>query len=140
MRTGSPQPVQCTQPDQGDDEQKRCSIGKCLEEPDREEGENCMQAPAQPRPENRNQGDIHENEYWAEPLCEHQPHIGKPGFVIPAFMEVFDDAPKCPKASDKGGDPYRNPPCDLAFLRFFISLYPFPGTPFFRQPIYSTFC
>jgi hypothetical protein len=73
----------------------------------------------------------HKDEHRAEILDEHQPHIRKPGLVIPTCVEILDDAPEYPEAGDDGGQAHRYPAYDLGFVELLHLRIPtdirFPG-------------
>jgi hypothetical protein len=45
--------------------------------------------------------------------------MGAIGFGLPTFVEVLDNAPKCPNASDDSGKTHRNPSFNQTLVKLF---------------------
>jgi hypothetical protein len=95
-----------------------------------------MQAATETMPEDREERHSHENERGAEILHEHQSQVREQGLKVPTFVEVLDNAPKRPEASNQSGYAEGQPPHQSTLVN--LLHHPAPqqfiyGLPFVRD-------
>ena len=88
--------------------------GDAREEPWRPGRDGEMQSTPDSGPARRHQRRRDEDEHETDVLRQHQPQIRPERRVVPAFVEVLDDAPEGPDTGGEGGKPHRSSAQELS--------------------------